>query len=456
MFQKDTIAAIATAMTSAGIGIIRVSGPDAVDICDRVYRGKQRLSEVESHTVHYGHIVWEDDVIDEVMVLVLRAPRTYTREDTVEIDCHGGILVMEKILEAVLRSGARPAEPGEFTKRAFLNGRIDLSQAESVMDVISSSSDYALKNSMHQLNGMLSDQIKEMREKILYEIAYIESALDDPEHYDLTGYEEDLFVKVERLIEKIQHLVDTSDQGAILREGVRTVIVGKPNAGKSSLMNVLARKERAIVTDIAGTTRDTLEEQIRIHGITLNIVDTAGIRDTDDVVEQIGVEKAMESIEDADLILYVVDGAAALDKNDLHIMEKCSGHKTIALLNKSDLKTQVTEKDIKDHLDAEVISFSAKDQTGLENLEERIKDMFFSGSLDMNQEIFITNARQKHALQMALESLRHTRESIMDHMPEDFFSIDLMEAYEQLSYIIGESLEDDLVNEIFSKFCMGK
>ena len=456
MFQKDTIAAIATAMTSAGIGIIRVSGPDAVDICDRVYRGKQRLSEVESHTVHYGHIVWEDDVIDEVMVLVLRAPRTYTREDTVEIDCHGGILVMEKILEAVLRSGARPAEPGEFTKRAFLNGRIDLSQAESVMDVISSSSDYALKNSMHQLNGMLSDQIKDMREKILYEIAYIESALDDPEHYDLTGYEEELQVKVEGLIEKIQHLVDTSDQGAILREGVRTVIVGKPNAGKSSLMNVLARKERAIVTDIAGTTRDTLEEQIRIHGITLNIVDTAGIRDTDDVVEQIGVEKAMESIEDADLILYVVDGAAALDKNDLHIMEKCSGHKTIALLNKSDLKTQVTEKDIKDHLDAEVISFSAKDQTGLENLEERIKDMFFSGSLDMNQEIFITNARQKHALQMVLESLQHTRESIMDHMPEDFFSIDLMEAYEQLGYIIGESLEDDLVNEIFSKFCMGK
>ena len=456
MFQKDTIAAIATAMTSAGIGIIRVSGPDAVDICDRVYRGKQRLSEVESHTVHYGHIVWEDDVIDEVMVLVLRAPKTYTREDTVEIDCHGGILVMEKILEAVIRSGARPAEPGEFTKRAFLNGRIDLSQAESVMDVISSSSDYALKNSMHQLNGMLSDQIKEMREKIIYEIAYIESALDDPEHYDLTGYEEDLFVKVERLIEKIQHLVDTSDQGAILREGVRTVIVGKPNAGKSSLMNVLARKERAIVTDIAGTTRDTLEEQIRIHGITLNIVDTAGIRDTDDLVEQIGVEKAMESIEDADLILYVVDGAAALDENDLRIMEKCRGHKTIALLNKSDLETVVTEDEIRDHLDAEVISFSAKDQTGLENLEERIKDMFFSGSLDMNQEIFITNARQKHVLQMALESLQHTRESIMDHMPEDFFSIDLMEAYEQLGYIIGESLEDDLVNEIFSKFCMGK
>lgn len=456
MFQKDTIAAIATAMTSAGIGIIRVSGPDAVDICDRVYRGKQRLSEVESHTVHYGHIVWEDDVIDEVMVLVLRAPKTYTREDTVEIDCHGGILVMEKILEAVIRSGARPAEPGEFTKRAFLNGRIDLSQAESVMDVISSSSDYALKNSMHQLNGMLSDQIKEMREKIIYEIAYIESALDDPEHYDLTGYEEELRVKVEGLIEKVQHLVDTSDQGAILREGVRTVIVGKPNAGKSSLMNVLARKERAIVTDIAGTTRDTLEEQIRIHGITLNIVDTAGIRDTDDLVEQIGVEKAMESIEDADLILYVVDGAAALDENDLRIMEKCRGHKTIALLNKSDLETVVTEDEIRDHLDAEILSFSAKDLTGLEDLEERIKDMFFSGSLDMNQEIFITNARQKHALQMALESLQHTRESILDHMPEDFFSIDLMEAYEQLGYIIGESLEDDLVNEIFSKFCMGK
>ena len=456
MFQKDTIAAIATAMTSAGIGIIRVSGPDAVDICDRVYRGKQRLSEVESHTVHYGHIVWEDDVIDEVMVLVLRAPRTYTREDTVEIDCHGGILVMEKILEAVLRSGARPAEPGEFTKRAFLNGRIDLSQAESVMDVISSSSDYALKNSMHQLNGMLSDQIKDMREKIIYEIAYIESALDDPEHISLDGYGEELAKKLEPMVKELERLIASADNGKVMSEGVKTVILGKPNAGKSSLMNVLVGEERAIVTDIAGTTRDTLEEHIRLRGISLNVVDTAGIRDTEDVVEKIGVEKAMESIEDADLILYVVDGAAALDKNDLHIMEKCSGHKTIALLNKSDLKTQVTEKDIKDHLDAEVISFSAKDQTGLENLEERIKDMFFSGSLDMNQEIFITNARQKHALQMALESLQHTRESIMDHMPEDFFSIDLMEAYEQLGYIIGESLEDDLVNEIFSKFCMGK
>ena len=456
MFQKDTIAAIATAMTSAGIGIIRVSGPDAVDVCDHIYKGKHKLSEVDSHTVHYGHIVWEDDVIDEVMVLVLRAPKTYTREDTVEIDCHGGILVMEKILEAVIRSGARPAEPGEFTKRAFLNGRIDLSQAESVMDVISSSSDYALKNSMHQLNGALSGQIKEMREKILYEIAYIESALDDPEHYDLTGYEEELQAKVEDLIEKVQHLVDTSNQGAILREGVRTVIVGKPNAGKSSLMNALARKERAIVTDIAGTTRDTLEEQIRIHGITLNIVDTAGIRDTDDPVEQIGVEKAMESIDDADLILYVADGAAALDENDFRIMEKCSGHKTIALLNKSDLKTLVTENEIRQYLNAEVLSFSAKDLTGLENLEDHIRDMFFSQSLDMNHEIFITNARHKHALQMALESLQHTRKSIMDHMPEDFFSIDLMEAYEQIGYIIGESLEDDLVNEIFSKFCMGK
>lgn len=460
MFQTETIAAIATAMSNAGIGIIRISGEQALEICDKIFHGKNKLSEAESHTVHYGHIVSDGKVIDEVMVLVLRAPRTYTREDTVEIDCHGGMLVMKKILSAVCQAGARPAEPGEFTKRAFLNGRIDLSQAESVMDVISSKNEFALSNSMKQLNGAVSSSVKKFREGILYEIAFIESALDDPEHISLEGYPQKLLKNLDLWIKEIQHLLDTADHGAILKEGIKTVIVGKPNAGKSSLLNVLARKERAIVTDIAGTTRDTLEEQIMLDGISLNIVDTAGIRQTDDVVEKIGVKKALESVEDADLILYVADGAVDLDSNDVQIMEHLENKNVIVLLNKSDLDPVISEEDLrktlKRYFQGEVISFSTKDLTGLNELEHKIKEWFLSGELEKEEELYITNARHQHALQMALDSLNHTMVSIQNGMPEDFYSIDLMEAYEQLGYIIGESLEDDLVNEIFQKFCMGK
>ena len=456
MFQTETIAAIATAMSNAGIGVIRVSGDQAVEICDKVYRGKQKLSEAESHTVHYGHIVWEDEVVDEVMVLVLRAPRTYTREDTVEIDCHGGMLVMNRILDCVLRAGARPAEPGEFTKRAFLNGRIDLSQAESVMDVIQSKNEFALKNSIRQLNGAVSSKVHKFREEILYEIAYIESALDDPEHISLDGYGEDLLKKLDRLMGEMKQLLDTADHGSILKDAIKTVIVGKPNAGKSSLLNVLARKDRAIVTDIAGTTRDILEEQVMIHGISLNIIDTAGIRDTEDVVERIGVGRALECMKDADLVLYVVDSSTPLDENDLQIMRECRDHKVIVLLNKSDLVSVTGEEDIRTHLDARILSFSAKESFGLEELEREIRNMFFAGELDSDHELYITNTRHRYALEKAYESLCHTRESVIRQMPEDFYSIDLMEAYEQLGYIIGESLEDDLVNEIFQKFCMGK
>ena len=322
MYKTDTICAIASAMTNAGIGIIRVSGSDAIEKVDRIYKGKQKLTEVESHTVQYGHIVYDDKVIDEVMVLVLKAPRTYTTEDTVEIDCHGGTLVMQEILKAVIAQGVRPAEPGEFTKRAFLNGRIDLSQAESVMDVISSNSNLALHNSINQLQGIFSDQIKDMRSKIIYEIAYIESALDDPEHIDITGYGEELLPKIQEIIDQISHLLATADNGSMLKEGIKTTIIGKPNAGKSSLLNLLARKDRAIVTDIAGTTRDTLEEQISLNGIALRIIDTAGIRHTEDVVEKIGVKKAYDTMENADLILYVVDASRPLDENDIAIMEK--------------------------------------------------------------------------------------------------------------------------------------
>ena len=325
--KTDTIAAIATAMTNSGIGIIRISGEDAFTVIDRIYQsknGKKKLSEEKSHTVHYGYIVddtKENKIIDEVMVLIMRAPNTYTREDTVEIDCHGGVLVMQKILDTVVCHGARPAEPGEFTKRAFLNGRIDLTQAESVMDVISSKNEFALKSSISQLQGSLQKEIKELREKIIYEIAFIESALDDPEHINIDGYGQKLKTVAEECKERIEHLLDTADNGKILKEGIDTVIVGKPNAGKSSLMNVLLKKERAIVTDIAGTTRDVLEEQMNLNGITLNIIDTAGIRDTEDVVEKIGVDKAKDYLVNADLIIYVVDSSTPLDENDEKIME---------------------------------------------------------------------------------------------------------------------------------------
>lgn len=456
MYKTDTICAIASAMTNAGIGIIRVSGSDAIEKVDRIYKGKQKLTVVESHTVQYGHIVYDDKVIDEVMVLVLKAPRTYTTEDTVEIDCHGGTLVMQEILKAVIAQGVRPAEPGEFTKRAFLNGRIDLSQAESVMDVISSNSNLALHNSINQLQGIFSDQIKDMRSKIIYEIAYIESALDDPEHIDITGYGEELLPKIQEIIDQISHLLATADNGSMLKEGIKTTIIGKPNAGKSSLLNLLARKDRAIVTDIAGTTRDTLEEQISLNGISLRIIDTAGIRHTEDVVEKIGVKKAYDTMENADLILYVVDASRPLDENDIAIMEKIKDLKVIVLLNKTDLDPVVDVDEIHKYLSQDILPFSAKNGQGLDYLEKMITDMFFTGQIMDSNEVFLTNARHIAALSDANESLKHVVESISMDMPEDFLSIDLMDAYESLGIIIGESVEEDLVNEIFAKFCTGK
>ena len=460
--KTDTIAAIATAMTNSGIGIIRISGEDAFTVIDRIYQsknGKKKLSEEKSHTVHYGYIVddtKENKIIDEVMVLIMRAPNTYTREDTVEIDCHGGVLVMQKILDTVVCHGARPAEPGEFTKRAFLNGRIDLTQAESVMDVISSKNEFALKSSISQLQGSLQKEIKELREKIIYEIAFIESALDDPEHINIDGYGQKLKTVAEECKERIEHLLDTADNGKILKEGIDTVIVGKPNAGKSSLMNVLLKKERAIVTDIAGTTRDVLEEQMNLNGITLNIIDTAGIRDTEDIVEKIGVDKAKDYLVNADLIIYVVDSSTPLDENDEKIMEMIKDRTALVLLNKSDLDTVTTEEMIASHLDQKIIKVSMKENQGVDELENAIKELFFHGKVELNDEVYITNARHKAALSNAKDSLNMVLDSIAMEMPEDFYSIDLMNTYEELGNILAESLGEDLVNEIFSKFCTGK
>ena len=485
--KSETIAAVATALNDSGIGIVRVSGDESIEIVNRIYKspGKKKLVDFESHTINYGFIYDGEELIDEVMVSVFKGPRSYTAEDTVEINCHGGVLVTNKVLETVIKNGARIAEPGEFTKRAFLNGRIDLSKAEAVMDMISAKNDYAMKSSLKQMRGNLYNLIKELRAELLYEIAFIESALDDPEHISLDGYNERLTEKNNSIINKVKRLYETADNGKMLKEGINTVIVGKPNAGKSSLLNVLVGQEKAIVTDIAGTTRDMIEESIRLSGIGLNIIDTAGIRHTNDKVEQIGVERAKEVAVDADLIIYVVDSSVPLDKNDKDIMNLIKGKKVIVLLNKSDLNTVVDENVIVSNLyksvdvysneeysdfnnnvynvkfnqiddSVKVIKTSTKENFGIEELENTIKDMFFNGEIKINDEVMLTNLRQKDAVKDALDSLLMVKRSLEDNMPEDFLSIDLMGAYSSLGYVIGEEIGEDVVNEIFSKFCMGK
>ena len=458
MEYTDTIAAIATAMGNSGIGIVRISGENAVKVAEKVFRapGKKKLSEAASHTIHYGYVYDGDETIDEVLLMLMRGPRSYTAEDTVEIDCHGGMLVTRRILETVLKAGARLAEPGEFTKRAFLNGRIDLSQAEAVIDVINAKNEYALQSSVSQLRGSVSKEIHEIRDQIIYEIAFIESALDDPEHISLDGYGEKLLGVVLSVKKKLEKLIRSSSNGRVVSEGVKTVILGKPNAGKSSLLNLLAGEEKAIVTDIAGTTRDVLEENLVLKGISLRILDTAGIRKTADTVEKIGVDRALEHAKDADLILYVVDASVPLDENDAKIMEILKGRKAIVLLNKSDLTAVIEKEEMEQKTGAPVISISAREETGMEELEEQMKKMFFQGEISFNDEVYITNARHKQALLAAKKSLELTAESIEMGMPEDFFSIDLMNAYEELGSIIGEAVGEDLVNEIFSKFCTGK
>ena len=461
MENRDTIAAIATGMGNAGIGIVRISGSEAIQIADLVFAAKnnKKLSESKSHMAHYGNIYDGEELIDEALVLVMRAPHTYTKEDVVEIDCHGGSYVTRKILELVIRKGARPAEPGEFTKRAFLNGRIDLAQAEAVIDVINAKNGYALKSSVNMLNGKLSSEIKKMREELIYNIAYIEAALDDPEHISLDNFGDKLIVIVDKLIKSVDKLLTSVDNGKLFTEGVRTVILGKPNAGKSSLLNTLVGEERAIVTDIAGTTRDTLEEQINLHGITLKLIDTAGIRQTEDIVEKLGVDKSRKFAKEADLIIYVVDSSTNMDDNDRDIISmitEAGNDNVIVLLNKSDLDAKTTYEDIKKYLNCPVITVSAKEQSGIDELEQAIVNMFLGGQITYNDEVMITKVRQKDALTQAKESLVLVKEGINSRVPEDLLTIDMMNAYEEFGKIIGEAVEDDLVNEIFNKFCMGK
>ena len=469
--METTIAAISTAMSASGIGIIRISGENAMDVISRIYRskgGKKKIKEVPTHTIHYGYIYDGEELIDEVLVMIMHAPRTFTGEDTVEIDCHGGVYAMQRVLDTVLKNGAEIAEPGEFTKRAFLNGRMDLSQAEAVMDVIQAKNEYALRSSMDQLRGSVQKAIRDIREKLIYHIAYIESALDDPEHISLDGYPEQLAAKVTYFQQEIAKLLATADNGRLIKEGISTVIVGKPNAGKSSLLNMMLGEDRAIVTEIAGTTRDALHETINLHGISLNMIDTAGIHETQDVVEKIGVERAKKYAMDADLILYVVDASGNIDEDDQNIISLLDGKKAIILLNKSDLENKITEESLKENLakrlkhseDIRILRTSTIDpsseNSGMEELEETIRNMFFEGELKHNNELVVTNLRHKEALQDALHSLQLVERSIENGMPEDFYSIDLTSAYASLGRIIGEEVDEDVVNEIFSKFCMGK
>ena len=456
MLKNETIAAIATGLTNAGIGIIRVSGDRAIDVVDKIFCTKNGLKTKLSHTINYGHIVEDGNIVDEVLVMLMKAPRTYTGEDTVEINCHGGILVLQKVLKLVLKAGARIAKPGEFTKRAFLNGKMDLSKAEAVIDIINAKNDYALKSGMSQLNGNIRSKISGMREKILHEIAYIESALDDPENYSLDKYPKKLEKIINYIQKDIDKLINSFSNGKIIKEGVETVIIGRPNAGKSSILNLLLKEDRAIVSDIEGTTRDIIREYIKLGDISLNIVDTAGIRNTEDYIEKIGVDKAKNIAINADFVLLVIDATKSLSEEDIELIDYIKDKKAIILLNKADSEILLSVDDIKKYTDKKIILFSAKESIGLSELEEEIKLMFYRGDIDFNDQIYITNERHIEALEEAKESLDMVLSSIEEELPEDFYSIDMLNAYESLGSITGEAIDDDLANEIFSKFCMGK
>ena len=461
MFYQDTIAAIATSSKDGSISVIRVSGMKSCEIVSKIFYNRNMksrdLSACESHTIQYGYISQDGDtVIDEVLVLVMRGPKSYTAEDVIEIQCHGGYMICQMILDLLMEKGVRIAEPGEFTKRAFINGRIDLSQAESVMDLIQARSDIAVKNSISQLRGSVKEKIVELRKMLLEDIAFLEAALDDPEHISLEGFpsqmrEHALFLKGE-----LEHLLKNSQNGRLIKEGIRTAIVGKPNVGKSSFLNCILRSERAIVTDIPGTTRDTLEEEVRIGSTLFQFIDTAGIRETEDTIENIGIEKTKKAMEQADLVICIIDSASDLEEEDFSVLKQAEECPGIILYNKIDLPSVTDISMIPSYENKKIISFSAVTREGLEELESYINELFIEEKIHYNDDIYITNARQKESLTDALESIGQLWNSIEMEMPEDLYSIDMMNAYESLGRIIGETVEDDIVDKIFKDFCMGK
>lgn len=460
MFYEDTIAAIATSSKDGSISIIRISGPEAVNIVSNSFVGKSGkkidLTQKQSHTIHFGYIKDSNgEVIDEVIVLLMKAPKSYTMEDVVEVQCHGGSFVCQILLEHFVKEGVRIAQPGEFTKRAFLNGRIDLSQAESVMDVIQSDSELALHNSLNQLRGDIKVEVEKMREVLLTDIAFVEAALDDPEHLSLDGYVDTILDHARQLLEQVEHLLKNSENGKIIKEGIQTVIVGKPNVGKSSFLNCILREDRAIVTDIAGTTRDTLEEEVRIGTTRLHLIDTAGIRNTDNQIEKIGIEKAKKSIEQCDFVICILDASGEFESEDYEVLEQAKDKPGVILLNKWDLKNQYKEE-IPFSDQKKIMPFSALQGKGLKELEEYLNDLFIKDSIDYNDNIYITNMRQKQSLYDCKNSLMQLLKTIDAGMPEDLFTIDMQNAYEQLGLIIGETIEDDIVDKIFKDFCMGK
>lgn len=463
MADQDTIAGIASGM-GGSIGIIRVSGNQAFQIVSGLFRKKNGndcdksfLENQPTHTIQYGYLLNEDHtILDEVILLLMKAPSTYTREDVVEIDCHGGDYIIQKILKRILHAGARLADPGEFTKRAFLNGRIDLSQAEAVMQLISSKNDFALNSAIRQLEGTISKYIEEIRQKILYDMSYIESALDDPEHYDMQGFSGKLRERTQKEWEQLQDLLSKFDDGRMRSEGINTIIVGKPNVGKSSLMNLLLDEDRAIVTEIAGTTRDVLEETLRLGDLILHLVDTAGIHETEDLVENLGVQKAVHYMDRADFVLFLVDSSIPLSDEDEQIIRLIQNKKGVILLNKADLSEEVTEKDIQKKLPWHCISFSNKTKEGFEQLEQYLKNSFLQGNISYNDQVYLTRIRHRDVVEQACESLQHVLSAIEEGMTEDFFTIDMMDAYQKLGFINGETASEDLVNKIFQEFCMGK
>ena len=459
--EFDTIAAISTAPGEGAIGIVRISGDLAISIASSIYQcGTKKLEEQKTHTIHYGHIVdpKSGEVYDEVMVSVLRAPKTFTREDIVEINCHGGIVAINRVLQLVLRMGARLAEPGEFTKRAFLNGRIDLSQAEAVMDLIRAKTDKSMQLAMRQLDGQLSHLIQNLRQEILNTLAQVEVNIDYPEYDDVEEMTLQLLrEKTQQVLQGIRALLNTASQGKILRDGLKTAIVGRPNVGKSSLLNVLLREEKAIVTDIAGTTRDTIEEYVNVRGVPLQLIDTAGIRETDDIVEKIGVERSRKALKEADFVLLLLNQSETLQEEDIRLLETTKGMKRIILFNKTDLPSKLSKEDIAPYAQAEeIVTTSMLNKEGIDQLEEKIAGYFFQGQMNERDATYLSNTRHIALLEKAEQALVEVQNGIEMEMPVDLIQIDFTRAWDLLGEITGDSVQDELLTQLFSQFCLGK